>query len=58
MPLVIKELHIKITINQPAQGQQATAASTVQESIAGANETIVSPNEGDKEGEPDNNLTT
>lgn len=27
MPLEIKELHIKVTVNQPSQGQQSAAAS-------------------------------
>jgi hypothetical protein len=27
MPLEIKELHIKVTVNQPSQGQQSTGAS-------------------------------
>ena len=27
MPLEIKELHIKVSVNQPQQGQQANAAS-------------------------------
>jgi len=27
MPLEIKELHIKVTVNQPSQGQQSAAAA-------------------------------
>ena len=27
MPLEIQELHIKVTVNQPSQGQQSAAAS-------------------------------
>ena len=38
MPLEIKELHIKVTVNQPESGEQATA---------GANAPV---NEDDKEG--------
>jgi hypothetical protein len=28
MPLEIKELHIKVTVNQPSQGQQQAAPAT------------------------------
>lgn len=28
MPLEIKELHIKVTVNQPSQGQQQSAPSS------------------------------
>jgi len=57
MPLVIKELHIKITINQPAQEQQATAGSLANEGIAGTGDTIISGNGSDKEGEQNDNRT-
>ncbi|WP_158085318.1 DUF5908 family protein [Niastella vici] len=56
MPLVIKELHIKITINQPAQAQQATAVSVGNEGIGEADKAIISRSEGDKEGKQNDNL--
>jgi len=57
MPLVIKELHIKITINQPAQGQEATAVSAGNEGAGEADNAIVSGKGGEKEGEENGNLT-
>lgn len=58
MPLVIKELHIKITINQPSQAQQATPASVANEDIATAGNAIGSQNEGEKERGDNMNQTT
>jgi len=55
MPLVIKELHIKITINQPSQAQQATSVSPANEDIATAGNANGSRNEGEKEGDDNKN---
>jgi len=60
MPLVIKELHIKITINQPSQAQQAIPVSVANEGTAGAANAIASRNEGEKDperGDDNNNRT-
>jgi hypothetical protein len=49
MPLVIKELHIKITVNKPLQAQQPATASAANAGINIAEddkEAIVSPGNG------------
>jgi hypothetical protein len=55
MPLVIKELHIKITVNKPLQAQQPPAASAADAGITMAGDekgAIVSPGTGnEREGE-------
>lgn len=38
MPLEIKELHIKVTVNQPSQGQQQAAGASASEGGKGDDE--------------------
>lgn len=57
MPLVIKELHIKITINQPLQAPQATPVSPGNEEISATGNAISSRDEGEKEGDDNKNHT-
>ena len=57
MPLVIKELHIKITINQPLQAPQATPVSPGNEEISVAGNAISSQGESEKKGDDNKNHT-
>lgn len=41
MPLEIKELHIKVTVNQPQQGQQTAASPATGEKAGDDKEAII-----------------
>jgi hypothetical protein len=48
MPLVIKELLIKITVNQPSQGQQSAADPGIAQTSDIPDATVSSSNEAER----------